>query len=288
MSAETIESGAQPAPPEEAAAPERTVFADLRANAYPAILKGIQYLALPIGILALWQGLLSAGLVKPLLLPPPAAVAEAAWDMLRDGTLIRHLLTSIARVLEGFAIAALIGVPLGISIGLSRTIWRVTDLTVQILKPIPPIAWIPLAILWFGIGEASKVYIIALGAIFPILVNTVDGIRQTEGRFVEVAKVLEVSQSRFITQVVIPGALPSIMTGLRLGLGLAWVCVVAAELIAAEKGVGYMIMDARQLSQPDVVIMGMLVIGVVGKLMDSALHSVEGLFIRWKNDFRGA
>ena len=287
MSADTIERSAQPAPLEQEAS-GKAPLADLRKKLYPAAIKGLQYIALPLGILALWQGLLSAGLVKPLLLPPPAAVAESAWFMLRDGSLIKHLLASMARVLEGFAIAAIIGVPLGISIGLSQTIGRITDLTIQIVKPIPPIAWIPLAILWFGIGEASKVYIIALGAIFPILVNTVDGIRQTEGRFVELAKVLEVSKLRFVTQVVIPGALPSIMSGLRLGLGLAWVCVVAAELIAAEKGVGYLIMDARQLSQPDVVIMGMLVIGVVGKLMDSALHRAEGLFISWKSDFRGA
>lgn len=259
----------------------------LRKNARRILWQGFQYAALPVGIVLLWQGLNAAGLVKPLLLPPPTQVAEAAWAMLKDGSLLKHLLVSMARVLEGFGVAALIAIPLGVAIGLSKAVGRITDITLQIVKPIPPIAWIPLAILWFGIGEASKVYIIVLGALFPILINTVDGIRQTEGRFVELAQVLEVSRLRFIMKVVMPGALPSIMTGLRLGLGLAWVCVVAAELIAAEAGVGYLIMDARQLSEPDIVILGMLVIGVVGKLMDSGLHWIESLFGSWKSDFRG-
>jgi len=286
MSADAAESGIDGALDADSVADSQK-RAEWKAKAANALWIAAQYAALPIGIILLWQALNAAGLVQPLLLPPPTQVAEATWSMLKDGSLLKHLLASMARVLEGFGVAALIAIPLGVSIGLSKTAGRITDITLQVVKPIPPIAWIPLAILWFGIGEASKVYIIVLGALFPILVNTVDGIRQTEGRFVELAQVLEVSRIRFITKVVIPGALPSIMTGLRLGLGLAWVCVVAAELIAAEKGVGYLIMDARQLSEPDVVIMGMLVIGVVGKLMDSALRWIEGLFVRWKSDFRG-
>ena len=128
---------------------------------------------------------------------------------------------------------------------------------IQVLRPIPPIAWIPLAILWFGIRESSKVFIIFLGAVFPIVINTLEGIRATDRRFVELARVLEVPRGRFVRQVILPGALPAIITGLRVGLGNAWVCVVAAELIAADKGVGFIIVDGRELSRTDVVIAGM-------------------------------
>ena len=255
---------------------------------FPAWLRSaLRYFALPVLIVLLWQLLSNLKLIQPLLLPPPSQVAASGWELLKDGTLPRHIGYSLLRVLEGFGAASLIAVPFGIAVGLSRSFEHMTDFMVQVTKPIPPIAWIPLAILWFGIGEVSKVYIIMLGAFFPVLVNTVDGIRQTEGRFVEVAKVLEVSRWRFICQVVIPGALPSIMTGLRLGLGMAWVCVVAAELIAAEKGVGYMIMDARQLSQSDVVILGMIAIGLIGKVMDSILRVLEKCLITWRENFSG-
>ena len=171
------------------------------------------------------------------------------------------------------------------SIGLSRTLDRVTELIIQLVKPIPPIAWIPLAILWFGIGEQSKIYIIFLGAFFPIIINTIDGIRQTDHKFVEVARILAVPRLRFVRQVVLPGALPAIMTGLRVGLMVAWMCVVAAELIAASSGIGYLIMDARQLSQSDVVLVGMISIGVIGKVMDSLIKRLELLsVVIWNAD----
>jgi sulfonate transport system permease protein len=207
--------------------------------------------------------------------------------MITSGELARHLAVSLQRVLGGFAIAASCGLVLGIGIGLSRTLDRATDLSIQLIKPIPPIAWIPLAILWFGIGEPSKIYIIFLGSFFPILINTIDGIRQTDHRHVELARILEVSRFRFITKVVLPGALPAIMTGLRVGLMVAWMCVVAAELIAASSGVGYLIMDARQLSQTDRVLVGMITIGAMGKLLDVLLKEIERRLVTWKTAFIG-
>lgn len=245
------------------------------------------YIALPVAILALWQGLSNLGLIKPMLLPPPDKVARTLAGLVASGELFRHLGVSLLRVLEGFALAVAIGLPLGIGIGLSRTLDRLTDLIVQLVKPIPPIAWIPLAILWFGIGEAGKIYIIFLGAVFPVLVNTVDGIRQTDHRFVELARILEVTRTRFIVKVVLPGALPAIMTGLRMGLMVAWICVVAAELIAATSGLGYLIMDARQLMQTDQVLVGMFTIGAMGKLLDVALRAAERRLITWKTTFQG-
>ena len=247
----------------------------------------LQYVGLSAAILAVWQTLFQLGYIKPIILPPPSQVAVTFWDLLKSGAMERHVGISVLRVLEGFGIAALLGLSLGIGIGLSRTLDRLTDLIIQVIKPIPPIAWIPLAILWFGIGEKSKVYIIFLGAFFPIIINTIDGIRQTDHKFVEVARILEVPRLKFVRQVVIPGAFPAIMTGLRVGLMVAWMCVVAAELIAAGSGVGYLIMDARQLSQSDVVLVGMITIGIVGKLMDSVIKRLEKRLIGWKVSFAG-
>jgi sulfonate transport system permease protein len=245
------------------------------------------YLALPVVLIAVWQGLFEAGLIRPILLPPPTKVAQAFITLTLSGDLFRHLGISLLRVLEGFGIAAGVGLVLGVGIGLSRQLDRATDLTIQLLKPIPPIAWIPLAILWFGIGEGGKIYIIFLGAVFPILVNTIDGIRQTDHRHVELTRILEVTRSRFIAQVVLPGALPSIMTGLRVGLMVAWMCVVAAELIAASSGIGYLIMDARQLAQTDQVLVGMITIGAMGKLLDILLKEIERRLITWKTVYSG-
>jgi len=242
---------------------------------------------LPLLLAAVWQALSSLGWIRPILLPSPLKVIACFWSLTVSGDLPRHLGISLLRVLEGFAIAAVIGVSLGLAMGLWRVVDRATDLLIQLLKPIPPIAWIPLAILWFGIGETGKVYIIFLGAVFPILVSTVDGIRQTDQRYVELARILEVTRLRFITQVVLPGALPSIMTGLRVGLMVAWMCVVAAELIAASSGIGYMIMDARQMSQTDEVLVGMITIGVMGKLLDVSLKWLENRLITWKSAFTG-
>ncbi|MCR6629830.1 MAG: ABC transporter permease [Magnetospirillum sp.] len=217
---------AEPAPVQ--AAPQREGAGRPRP-ALAAAGRAALYVALPLAVIALWQGLFELGLIRPILLPPPTKVAASAWALAVSGELLRHVAISLLRVLEGFALAAVSGLVLGLAVGLWRGVDRATDLLIQLVKPIPPIAWIPLAILWFGIGEGAKVYIIFLGAFFPVLVNTVDGIRQTDHRFVELARILEVPRWRFIQQVVLPGALPAIMTGLRVGVMVAWMCVVASS-----------------------------------------------------------
>lgn len=247
----------------------------------------LQYVVLPLSLLALWEFLCRTSLVPAVSLPSPIVVASTLWQLVREGHLSVHIYVSLVRVMQGFSVAALLGLILGVAVGISTTVARITDLIVQLFRPIPPIAWIPLAILWFGIGEASKVYIIFLGAFFPIVINVIDGIRQTDNRFVELANVLEVSRWKFIRRIVLPGALPSIMTGMRVGIGQAWACVVAAELIAAEQGVGYIIVDGRELCQPDVVIAGMISIGVIGKLMDVALKFLEVRLVPWKLHYNG-
>ncbi len=197
-------------------------------------LQKLQFIFLPIVILVLWKLLLILHVVEPVALPSPEAVAASFYKLISNGQIFKHIGISITRVMEGYLLAVVLGVILGIMVGLSQTLNRVTDFTLQILKPIPPIAWIPLAIIWFGIGETSKIFLIFLGGFFPVFLNVTAGIRQTDHKLVEVSNVLEASRYRFIFRLVIPGALPSIMTGLRIGIGSAWVCVVAAELIAAQ------------------------------------------------------
>ncbi len=247
----------------------------------------LDHVWLPFAAIALWQLASAADLVPAVAMPSPVQVAKAFLALLRSGELARHVAVSLGRVLAGSIAAAALGIGVGVAIGLSRRLERSTDLVLQVLRPIPPIAWIPLAIVWFGIGELSKLFIIFLGAFFPILVSVVSGIRQTEHRFVELARVLEIPRARFVRHVVLPGAMPVIMSSLRVGLGVAWMCVVAAELIAASRGVGYLITDARQLSQPDVVLVGMITIGVVGKAMDVVLTRVERWVVRWKIAYGG-
>ena len=247
----------------------------------------LQYLLLPLAIVTLWETLCRANLIRVIALPAPSTVAVTLWGLCITGQLPVHVGASLLRVLEGFAAAAALGLALGVAVGISTTVARFTDLIIQILRPIPPIAWIPLAILWFGIGEASKVYIIFLGAFFPIIIGVIEGIRNTDHRYVEVARVLETSRWQLIHRVVLPGALPTIITGLRIGLGNAWVCVVAAELIAAERGVGYIIVDGREMSRPDLVIAGMISIGVIGKLMDVGLRRMERVLVPWRAQYQG-
>lgn len=245
-------------------------------------LQAIEYVGLLVVLICVWQAASSAGILNPITLPSPATILNTFITLIKKGTLQKNLLISSQRVLTGYVISAISAIILGILIGLSSHFKRMTDLIIQILKPIPPISWIPLVILWFGIGEESKVFLIFIGGFFTILVNVVDGIRRIDVKLVELSNAMVIPRLKYIFQVVIPYAAPNIFTGLRVGLGQSWMCVVAAELVASSTGLGYMIMYARQFGQTDVVIVGMLMIGIIGKIMDSVLMFVEKKVIRWK------
>lgn len=246
------------------------------------LLSLVEYTGLLILLTAVWQLASDHGYINPIILPSPLNIARCFADLLRDGSLQKNLIISSKRVLTGYAVSSVLALVLGIWIGLSPRFKRMTDLIIQILKPIPPISWIPLVILWFGIGESSKVFLIFIGGFFTILVNVVDGIRRIDVKLVELANAMVIPRMKYIFQIVIPYAAPNIFTGLRVGLGQSWMCVVAAELVASSTGLGYMIMFARQFGQTDVVIVGMLMIGIIGKVMDSLLMAVEKSVIRWK------
>ena len=222
---------------------------------------------LPLIILALvWS--FSGNGTTTTLMPSFGDVIHTFFSSLANGSLLLALGISIRRVLIGYVLSSLIGIALGIIIGLSRHMQRLTNLIIQILRPIPPIAWIPLVIVWMGIGEQSKVFLIFLGGFFTVLINVTDGIMETP-------------KQKYITQLVIPAAMPSIFTGLRVALGSCWTCVVAAELVASTSGIGYMISNARNFGQMDVVIVGMLAIGIVGKIMDSILNLISEHALSW-------
>lgn len=241
----------------------------------------VLYITLPIILIVIWEGFALAGKLTPYTMPAPMTIINTAIDYIKDGSLFQDIGVSFIRVLEGFLIALVSAFILGIIVSIFSKVEIFTDLVLQILRPIPPIAWIPLAILWFGIGESSKVFIIFFGAFFPIFLNTVEGVKNIDSKYFELARVYEVPKLKMIKKIVIPGALPSIMTGIRLGLGNAWVCVVAAEMIGATSGVGFMLADGRSLSRPDIVIIGMLIVGIVGKIMDDALKFLRKKLITW-------
>lgn len=254
-------------------------------NSKEKVKKGVGYwllyISLPLILIAVWLGFDIAGRLTAYTMPSPLAIIDTTVEYIKNGKLLKNISVSFVRVIEGFLIAFASAFIIGISASISNKFNTFTDLVIQILRPIPPIAWIPLAILWFGIGQGSKIFIIFLGAFFPIFLNTVDGVRGIEGKYFELAEVYEIPKIKLIRKIIIPGALPSIMTGVRLGLGNAWVCVVAAEMIGATSGVGFMLSDGRSMSRPDIVILGMLIVGIVGKLMDDILRYIRKRIIIW-------
>lgn len=254
----------------------------MRKNPLKSLGYMIEYFLLIALILVVWHVMASAGMLNPVIMPSLSQIGKTAWKLISNGSLLEHTLISLSRVLQGYFLAAALGIVLGILIGLSRHLDHLTHLLFQIIKPIPPIAWIPLVILWFGIGESGKVFLIFLGGFFTILTNVVDGIRQTSVKLIEVARVMETPFLKRIFRLIIPSAAPGIFTGLRTGLSSCWMCVVAAELVSSATGLGYLIMNARQFGNTDIVMIGMITIGIIGKLMDSLLKWIEGKVIKWQ------
>jgi sulfonate transport system permease protein len=238
-------------------------------------------LAVPLLLILVWELLSKKGFIRPTILPPPSDIWLVLVDMTTSGELPKHLLVSLVRVIKGFSVGALLGLVVGVLIGLSPRVERALVLITGLLRPIPIIAWVPVLILWVGIDEASKITVIAIGSFWPVLLNVVHGIRNTDKKYVEVATILEKSRWTLLTKVVLPSALPSIFTGIRIGIGIAWMSVVGAELIAASSGVGYMIMYARELSQADVMLVGVISIGITGLLIDYLIRTLETRLLKW-------
>lgn len=249
---------------------------------------GARLLSPVLAVLA-WQALASSGLIPAYKLPSPLAVLRGMQDLISLGMppghlLHNHIFHSLQRVFQGYFIAILIGIPLGLLMGWFRWLSTTLEPLVEMLRPVPPLAWIPIAILWFGIGNQSAAFIIFLGAFFPILLNTINGVRTIDPILIEAARTLHASQRFIFLKVLLPGAFPSIFTGLRIGLGIGWMTLVAAEFTGVRQGygLGYMIMTARDIQRPDQIVAGMVVIGLIGLSIDAGLRLLERRLLRWR------
>jgi ABC-type nitrate/sulfonate/bicarbonate transport system permease component len=246
------------------------------------LLRTIRGLTLLIVLLATWQYVSVAVLNDTTrnLLPPPTAVLKAAWQLILSGELLSNLVASVKRELIAF-LWALIAIPLGIAMSWWRLVEEQFNPLMEILRPVPPLAWIPLSILWFGIGDTQNQFIIFLGIFFPILLNTVTGVKAIEPNLIRAARCLGAGELSILGRIALRAALPQILAGVRIGLGVGWMALVAAELVGAMSGLGFMINDARSVLRTDVIIVGMATIGLVGLCIDIALRLLMKRLLPW-------
>ena len=242
-----------------------------------------------LSVIAIWQLLSLSSLFVHQLLPSPwetvlSIKALSVYGLPQGYKLATHITESLYRVLYGFLLALTVAIPLGIIMGWSRVLRELVTPLVEIIRPIPPLAWIPLAIFWFGIGLKSSVFIIFLGAFFPILLSTVSGVLSVDTLLIEAARTLGARRRDIYLKILIPGATPAIYTGARIGMGIAWMTLIAAEFTGVKSGygLGYMIMVARDIQRPDHIVAGMVIIGLIGYILDICLRGVEHAMLRWR------
>jgi len=247
---------------------------------------------LPLALLALWATAVQQRWVVEGIVPSPAQVARSWYQWIvggptrslspYSGTWLANVVYSGRRVLEGCVLAAAVGIPLGLFIGGNRLVARLVDPSVQLLRPVPITAWLPFAIAVFGIYDASALFLIGLGAFYPIVVNTTHGVRDTNLLLLRAARMLGAGETAILTKVVFRSALPSIFTGLRLGIGIAWTAVIVAEMIAVKSGLGYVLWDAYYVGRMDICVATMFSVGLLGFLSDRALQLVARVILRWR------
>jgi sulfonate transport system permease protein len=236
---------------------------------------------LPLLLVLLWEFAADLGLLSARVLPAPSATALAFWDTLRSGALLHHIAVSAQRALLGLAIGGSIGFGLGLLNGVSPMAERFLDSSLQMLRNVPHLAIIPLVILWFGIGEEAKLFLVAVGVFFPVYLNTLHGIRHIDRGLVEMARSYGLGPAALFWRVILPGALPSILVGLRYALGIMWLTLIVAETISASSGIGYMTMNAREFLQTDVVLLGIIIYALLGKLADALTRQLERRCLAW-------
>ncbi|WP_419736408.1 ABC transporter permease [Pseudomonas sp. COR18] len=252
-------------------------------SVWPRRLKG---LVLPVLIIALLEGVVRLGWVPAYQMPAPSDIVLTLRD-LGQGALWKHISASLLRVLSGFAIGTGLALLFAAWVGLSREAEAYLEPTFAGLRSIPSLAWVPLLLLWLGIDETSKIVLIAIGAFFPVYLNGVAAIRNIDRKLVEVGQMLGFSRYRLVRRILLPAALPGLFTGLRSGMSLAWMFLVAAELIAATKGLGYLLSDGRETSRPDIVLAAIIVLALLGKLSDGLLAGLEKRWLSWRDTFNG-
>jgi NitT/TauT family transport system permease protein len=250
----------------------------------------------PALVIALWQSVAALGWANPQVLPSPWAVLQRwieyaepvehyvsgswlAWAV--SGELINDAMSSMYRVVVGFAVGAGLALPLGLLMGTSKRIYAWMNPLVQVIRPIPPIAYIPLSILWFGLGNPPAVFLIAIGAFFPVLMNTIAGVRHVDGIYLRAARNLGARQHTIFRRVILPAAVPYILSGVRIGIGTAFIVVIVSEMIAVNNGLGFRILEAREYFWSDKIIAGMITIGLLGLAIDIAMNKLNNHLLRW-------
>ncbi len=246
---------------------------------------GLYGSVVPIILLAVWQILSVVGVFEQHLLPAPTQVLEKVGSMVADGTLWGHIGVTLLRIFIGFAIGVAFAVVIGSFVGYLKIAEQLMDPLIQGFRSIPSLAWVPLFILWMGIGEPSKITLIAVGVFFPVYLNIVSGIQGVDRKLIEVGKIYNFTPFQLVRKVILPASLPSFFTGIRSGLGLGWMFVVAAELMGASKGIGYLLVVGQNTYSPDLVLASIVLIAILGKLTDSALKSFEAKALHWQDSF---
>jgi NitT/TauT family transport system permease protein len=258
-------------------------------------------IVLPVGLLLVWETLSRLGIIRPLILPAPSQVFLRWIDYLKplepydaetstflawllSGELLHDTLASSCRVLGGFAIGAVLALILGLLMGASDFVYDLFNPLIQILRPIPPIAYIPLAILWFGLGNPPAFFLISIGAFFPVLMNTIAGVRHVDPLLIRAARNLGANGFTLFLRIILPAATPYILTGLRVGIGVAFIVVIVAEMIAVNNGLGYRILEAREFLWSDKIIAGMITIGLLGLAIDTAMSRINQYLLRWHTE----
>lgn len=242
---------------------------------------------LPVALVVFWQAASAYGWLSTRVLPAPLDVLHAAWSLAESGELWTHVQVSAGRALAGLAIGGSLGLLLGLLTGSLRWAETLLDSTIQMVRNIPALALIPLVILWFGIDESAKLFLISISVFFPIYLNTFHGIRNVDPGLIEMGKSYGLTRWQLYRDIVLPGALSSILVGLRFSLGLMWVILIVAETISAQAGIGYLTMNAREFLQTDVVLVGILLYAILGKLADVLARSLERWWLRWHPGYQG-
>lgn len=261
--------------------PERRPAAPRRSYAL-----AIAGFVLPVVLAILWEGLVAAGIANGRLMPPPSVVGRTLWGLAASGELLTHAGATLWRVAAGFGLGALAGTVLGAVTGALPVARSLLDPTLQALRAIPSIAWVPLFILWLGIFEASKVALIAVGVFFPVYLGVAAAIQGIDRKIVEVGRVFRLSRLAMVRRVLLPAILPAWITALRSGLGLGFMFVVAAEIMGASEGLGYLLVDGQQLGRPDTIIAAIISFAVLGKLADGLLVAITRPFLTWQDTAR--
>ena len=241
------------------------------------------YFILPSVFLIFWYAISAAKIYPVYIIPPLDMVLKSFEELIRTGTLFQHIFWSIMRVIAGFAIAALIGILLGIGMGWSNNLMRLVEPLTNIIRQIPPIAWVPFAMIWFKAGVVeSSAFIVFIGAFFPILLNTISGVKGVPVLFIESAYTLGANSKQILTKVVLPASMPNILSGLRIGIGIGWMSLVAAEMMGQDYGLGSFIINSSTVLRMDRVVVGMITIGILGFLMDRIFKWLESSLLSWR------